>query len=156
MLCHTLCVLRALRRACWTWSSKMTARKTIPQTGKYLATVRNNFRRVHHIVCNAFHIVYGVLTICGDRLYSHDHSISVRSCKVNCFASQVGGWWETQFYFAKSVIVPSMSYTELLQFHQTRRIHHKQSGKVVKFVAQITFSSTSPELSPLFGNKVCY
>ena len=75
----------------------MTARKTvvvkraIPQTGKYLATVRNIFRREHHIVCNAFHIVYGVLTICGDRLYSHDRSISVRSCKVNCFASQVGG-----------------------------------------------------------------
>ena len=61
----------------------------------------------------------------------------------------------TQFYFAtpKSVTVSSMSYMELLQFHQTRRIHHKQSGKLVKFVAQITFSLTSPELSPLFGNK---
>ena len=49
-----------------------------------------------------------------------------------------------------------MSYTELVlfQFHQTRRIHHKQSGKLVKCVAHITFSLTSPELSPQLGNKV--
>ena len=58
---------------------------------------------------------------------------------------------EIYFAWPKSATVsPVIHGTGKPQFHQTRRIHDKQSGKLVKSVAQITFPLTMPELSHLF------
>ena len=61
---------------------------------------------------------------------------------------------EIYFAWPKSATVsPVLHGTGTLckpQFHQTRRIHDKQSGKLAKSAAQITFPLTLPELSHLF------